>query len=604
MICLTTFLLLFLDIFSIVCIISPDIFSRDVAKFFCKLYLVFLVLEATLGLAYLVKDIYKYDIKKVKAFYLAHFIYMIIAAILLLPSDINMVYEADKQILYTEGVACYICYGLSAFTIITTIIVDILNSKKLNKSNRDSVLIWMIFWLLAAGTQFFFKHLLLVSFASCIALVIIYINLENPALRLDKKTAKFNYEVLDECITELCDKKDNFKLMYMILNNNTVDNYKKNRALISISNILSSFADNKFMLRRNKFLTFRGELGFIIVILKAEINDFFNDLEKGFKNSNYNELYGNVFNIKYMIIENNSLIQSYDKVKSLFQSILEKNLIPLNREKNYIELDDVKKIDNIKKMEKTLDYAIENDLVEVFYQPIYSKKHDRFTSREALVRIKDIDNKIIYPTSFIEIAERNGLIAKLGEMVFEHVCKFLNKTNIKNLGLEYIEINLSVVQCGDPNLANTYIKIMNDYNIDPKQINLEITETASSNLRTIMLNNMEKLIEYGVSFSLDDFGMGNSNLNYIIEMPVEIVKFDKVLVDSYFNDSKAKMVVNKIIEMIKSLNLELVLEGIENKDILTQALNLNIDYIQGYFFSKPIPEIEFINFIKNNNKAI
>ena len=96
--------------------------------------------------------------------------------------------------------------------------------------------------------------------------------------------------------------------------------------------------------------------------------------------------------------------------------------------------------------------------------------------------------------------------------------------------------------------------------------------------------------------------MGNSNLNYIIEMPVEIVKFDKVLVDSYFNDSKAKLVVNKIIEMIKALNLELVLEGIEKEDILNQALDLDVDFIQGYYFSKPIPKDEFINFIKNKGK--
>lgn len=602
MVCATTFLLLFFDIFSIVCIISPDIFSRDIAKFFCKVYLVFLVLEATLGLAYSVKDIYKYNIKKVKIFYTFHLFYIILAICLLLPTDINMVYEADKQVLYTEGISCYLCYILSAVAIITTIVFVIVNGKKLNKSNRDSVLIWMLFWLIAAGTQFFFKHLLLVSFASCIALVIIYINLENPALRLDKKTAKFNFEVLDECLTELTDKKDDYKLVYMILNNNSIDAHLKNLALMSISNILSTFADNKFLLRRNKFLTFRGELGFVVVILNATVNDFFSEMEKGFKNTNYQKLYGNVYDIKYLIIDNNQIVQSYDTVKSLFHSILEKNLIPLNHERNYIGIDTVKKIDKIQEMEKTINYAIDNDLIEVFYQPIYSKAKERFTSAEALVRIKDKDNNIIYPTSFIEIAERNGLISKLGEMVFEHVCRLIKNVNIKALGLDYIEVNLSVVQCGDPNLANTYIKIMNDYNVDPKQINLEITETASSNLRNIMLNNMEKLIEYGVSFSLDDFGMGNSNINYIIEMPVEIVKFDKVLVDSYFSDPKAKLVVDKIIEMIKALNLELVLEGIEEKDILEQALKLDIDYIQGYFFSKPIPTNEFIDFIKDKNK--
>lgn len=602
MVCITTFLLEFLDIFSIICIINPNVFPIGVTKFFCKLYLVFLVLEASLGLAYLMKDIYKSNKKRIKLFYSFHLAYIVLSAILLFSTDINMVYQADKQILYTEGPSCYICYILSAILLITTIVFVITNRKKLNKSNRDSVVIWMIFWLIAAGIQFFFKHLLVVSFASCVALIIIYVNLENPALRIDKKTAKFNNEVLDECINELIEKKENYKLVYMVLNNNSVDANAKNLALITISNILSTFADTKFSLRRNKYLTFRSELGFIIVIINAEANDFFIELEKGFINTNYNELYGNVYNIKYLIVDRKEIINDYEKVKSLVHSILEKNLIPLNNERNYLNLKTAQEIDRIKEMEKTINYAIENDLVEVYYQPIYSKKHKRFTSAEALMRIKDKDGNIIYPGAFVEIAERNGTISKLGEMVFTNVCKFINENDIEKMGMEYIEVNLSVIQCGDSNLATRYIRIMKEYNINPKQINLEITETASSNLRSIMLDNMKKLINYGVTFSLDDFGMGNSNLNYIIEMPVEIVKFDKVLVDSYFNDSKAKLVVNKIIEMIKALELKLVLEGIEKKDILEQALNLNIDYIQGYYFSKPINRIDFLNFITENNK--
>lgn len=602
MVCITTFLLEFLDIFSIICIINPNVFPIGVTKFFCKLYLVFLVLEASLGLAYLMKDIYKSNKKRIKLFYSFHLAYIVLSAILLFSTDINMVYQADKQILYTEGPSCYICYILSAILLITTIVFVITNRKKLNKSNRDSVVIWMIFWLIAAGIQFFFKHLLVVSFASCVALIIIYVNLENPALRIDKKTAKFNNEVLDECINELIEKKENYKLVYMVLNNNSVDANAKNLALITISNILSTFADTKFSLRRNKYLTFRSELGFIIVIINAEANDFFIELEKGFINTNYNELYGNVYNIKYLIVDRKEIINDYEKVKSLVHSILEKNLIPLNNERNYLNLKTAQEIDRIKEMEKTINYAIENDLVEVYYQPIYSKKHKRFTSAEALMRIKDKDGNIIYPGAFVDIAERNGTISKLGEMVFTNVCKFINENDIEKIGMEYIEVNLSVIQCGDSNLATRYIRIMKEYNINPKQINLEITETASSNLRSIMLDNMKKLIGYGVTFSLDDFGMGNSNLNYIIEMPVEIVKFDKVLVDSYFNDSKAKLVVNKIIEMIKALELKLVLEGIEKKDILEQALNLNIDYIQGYYFSKPINRIDFLNFITENNK--
>ena len=194
-----------------------------------------------------------------------------------------------------------------------------------------------------------------------------------------------------------------------------------------------------------------------------------------------------------------------------------------------------------------------------------------------------------------------SLISKLGELVFIHVCRFINRYDISKLGIEYIEVNLSVVQCGDPNLANRYIEIMKKLNVSPDKINLEITETASTNLRNIMISNMNTLINYGVSFSLDDFGMGNSNLNYIIEMPVGIVKFDRILVNSFFTDPKARLVITRIIEMIKALDLEIVLEGIEDKESLDEALGLDIDFIQGYYFSKPVNEESFIEYIKEYN---
>ncbi len=600
LVCTSTVILLSLDIFSVYLITRVDL-NLTLREIFAKIYLIFLIIESTFGIVYLLRDIYKFDKKKRRIFYLAHLIYILVGGTLIMLTDISLVYEKENHVLYTEGASCLCCYALSGVALITTIVTVVIYKDKLNKANRDTMIIWMSFWIIAAVTQFFFKSLLVVSFASACGLIIIYINLENPALTIDKKTAKFNFELLEECVTELTDKNIDYKIVYIVMNGTSNDANLKNDALMSYSNSLSHFTNTKISMKRNKFLTFRSDLGFVNIIQNTTSKDFFNHLEKELSDSNYKKHFDDAYNIKFLIIENSKIVSGYEQLKSLFASILEKNLISLNLTKNYIDSSTIEEINKIKEMEKTLNYALDNDLVEVYYQPIYSKSLNKFTSAEALVRIKDKDGKIIYPGAFIEIAERNGSISKLGEMVFTHVCSFLKETNIKSLGLKYIEVNLSVVQCGDPNLASKYIEIMNKYNIEPKEINLEITETASSNLRNIMLHNMNKLIDYGISFSLDDFGMGNSNLNYIIEMPVEIVKFDRVLVNSYFNDPKARLVINKIIEMIKSLKLELVLEGIEAKDKLDEALTLDIDYIQGYYFSKPITKDEFINFLKKNN---
>lgn len=253
-------------------------------------------------------------------------------------------------------------------------------------------------------------------------------------------------------------------------------------------------------------------------------------------------------------------------------------------------------------IELLISSALKYDRIEVFYQPIFSTKENRFTSAEALCRIYNENGDFIPPARFIEVAEKNGMILKLGERVFEKVCQFLQSGMPQQLGIKYIEVNLSVVQCSYELLSQQFIHIMEEYQIDPSQINLEITETGSVSTRKIMLENMQKLINYGVQFSLDDFGTGNSNLNYIVDMPVNIVKFDRSMTNSYFNNGKAKYVMDAAMHMIHGMELQIVSEGIETEEQLDTMKELDISYIQGYYFSKPLPQEEFLNFLRDNNR--
>ncbi len=192
------------------------------------------------------------------------------------------------------------------------------------------------------------------------------------------------------------------------------------------------------------------------------------------------------------------------------------------------------------------------------------------------------------------------MILKLGAIVFERVCRFITEHPLELYGMQYIEINLSVIQCGDEHLARDYIDIMERYKIDPKYINLEITESATTNAKKTLLGNMEDLMKYGVRFSLDDFGTGQSNLNYIVDMPVDIIKFDRSMTNSYFENGKAKHVMEAAIHMIHGMNLEIVSEGIETKEQYQTMEDLGISHIQGYYFSKPLPENEFIRFLEDS----
>lgn len=249
-------------------------------------------------------------------------------------------------------------------------------------------------------------------------------------------------------------------------------------------------------------------------------------------------------------------------------------------------------------MEAEIANVLAEDRVEVFYQPIYSITENSFVSAEALIRIRTQDGELLSPGRFIPIAEETGQILELGERVFEKVCRFLKESEALSLGLRYVEVNLSVLQCEQANLSQRLISIIGQYGISPALINLEITETASISARITLLENMKRLIDYGFTFSLDDFGKGESNLMYVVEMPVSIVKLDYDLTKAFFNSPKAKQVLRAVVGMAHNMGLKLVAEGVETAEELAVMKKEDIDYIQGFYFSRPLPQSDFLDFLR------
>lgn len=252
------------------------------------------------------------------------------------------------------------------------------------------------------------------------------------------------------------------------------------------------------------------------------------------------------------------------------------------------------------RIRKLLNDAVDHKGFEVFYQPIYSVTENRIISAEALVRLKDQSMGYISPEEFIPIAEKSGMIMQIGEFVFETVCRFIQEKQLTDYGLQYIEINLSVVQCMQENLAERLTEIMKKYRVAPSQINLEITETAAAH-SDMLENNIEILHKQGIEFSLDDYGSGYSNTDYLFRFPFRIVKIDKTILWEAFKNEKAMIALRNTIRMIKELGLEIVVEGVENQEYVDYLTEQHCDYLQGYFYSKPIPDRDFLELLRREN---
>ena len=584
-----------LDILSIVALNYAQILPEWFVLFVCKTYLVSLEVVAFCGLMYVCIDIfdknagYKKTIRNCLAA-------VVIGAALIYALPIYYYVEEDGLEVYTYGPSTSATYVVVLILIQLTLFFTVSQKKKLNANRRSAVQSWMIIWIIAALIQFFNRQLLVVGFAGAIGIMILYIRLENPETNLDRKSGLFNQSALQDYLKQIYGKERRYAVLSLFFDYSLdKSNLGETEDEISVDVIhyLSEIEDALL------FKYSEDEMVLIFDDIKKAVGSV-EMLQSRFE-SGWGKDDAIVLHPFRIFLPDIRMARSAKDVLPLMKYVRE---ISRDNRRDYVESDlvavdkqMVEKMYQERETEKLILEAIEQNRIEVYYQPIYSTQEHRFTSAEALVRMKDEKGALVSPGVFISVAEKNGMIIKLGEIVFEKVCQFIQKKKPEQYGIHYIEVNLSVVQCAYTYLAEDYIKIMEQYNIPPRLINLEITESASLSAKKTLLDNMKCLMNYGVKFSLDDFGTGQSNLNYIVDMPVDIVKFDKDMTNAYFENGKAKYVMDAAMHMIHGMNLEIVSEGIETEKQFRTMEELGINYIQGYYFSKPLPEDEFLTFL-------
>lgn len=250
-------------------------------------------------------------------------------------------------------------------------------------------------------------------------------------------------------------------------------------------------------------------------------------------------------------------------------------------------------------MERIIDDALENNSFQVFYQPIYSVAEQRFTACEALLRLYDEERGFISPREIIDKAEESGQIGDISNYLFREVCRFMATEEFKGLGIRQVNVNFSVLQMAERDLAGHIIGMLDEYGISAQQLCAEITETTESSLKKEIIGNMKMLDSMGMNFALDDYGQGTSNLYRIAMMPFKVVKFDRFLVQRR-KDPRVMVIIEASLEMCRRLGIDVIVEGVESKEDYESFVSYCAGYIQGYYFSKALPKESFTAFIKSS----
>lgn len=583
-------LCIFLDMLSIWAIVRLLLDYRGAVYVICKAYLMSIVLVGFAGLWYECTDVYE-DKKRLWQVAIAGGLLWLAACIVIVCLPLG-IYKMGR-VVYTAGPAVMVTYLFTGMFILGNIIFTLAKRKQANHRRSQVILSWLALWLAAAVVQFFNNELLLVGYAGALGVLVIFFRLENPEYLTDAITGLFNQDGLLLYARKLYNEEKPFSLMsiWWNLGISQADEGAREQA------VMAAFAKRLPKLDQTKVFKMADDEVWMVFEDMEHVEDTV-DKVRSFVEYGRREL-GGMAQAAFTYMPDAAMVGDYQEMVHLMQYARWKSSDHSASNFKEVDADFVEQMRNEKNMEQMLDEAMKEDRIEVFYQPIFSTKAKKFVSAEALVRMRDRDGNLVPPGAFISVAEATGKILQLGEIVFEKVCRFFTKEQLEQYGLHYIEVNLSVIQCGYPGLADDYIGIMEKYQINPKFINLEITESASMAAKKTLLENMRRLMEYGVYFSLDDFGTGQSNLNYIVDMPVNIVKFDREMSQAFFQDEKAKYVMNAAMQMIHGMKLKIVSEGIETQEQYLAMEELCIDYIQGYYFSKPLPEAAFLAFLQS-----
>ena len=421
-------------------------------------------------------------------------------------------------------------------------------------------------------------------------------NIEEKLYKLayiDKVTNIENNNFFLEKGTELL--KQQFEGYLLLIDVGKFKIFNKKYGRIIGDNLLKNIGKKlKEILGEKRIITRLANDVFAVILEEKEQKELTQIVEKLLKELSNIEVEKNKY--KILISIGISKIEKEDKdiFEILDKAIIARDEAKKNFNKKYhifnqeLENQIIKEHD----IELIMEEGIQNQEFKVFYQPKVNAKNEKVEEAEALVRWER-ENKLIPPNEFIPVFEKNKFIIQLDKYIYEQVCKDMKEWKEKYNKKIKVSVNISKQHIVQDGFIEEYYKITKKYNVNPNEIELEITETTELDEQFGISKILENLKEKGFKISIDDFGTGYSSLSMLQQIPVDVIKIDKSFVD------QIKMLEIMIL-IAKKMDLKTVAEGVETNEQVQILKNLEVDLLQGFYYSKPLEKTEFEKYWQNN----
>ncbi len=311
-----------------------------------------------------------------------------------------------------------------------------------------------------------------------------------------------------------------------------------------------------------------------------------NQFNKKYTTSNFFFHYG-IYEIDKENIDIRTAFKKTQYIKNTFKELSKDDIVFYKEEQFLKDL-------NAQQYEHHFHNSLENQDFKVYIQPKVNLKNGYITSGEALVRWLHPEQGLISPGQFIPIFEKNGMLEELDTYILEKILETLEKWNQVYQRKICISINVSRTYIFNEGYIDKLLDCMNRYQVDPQQIEIEITETTALNHKEELITILNKLKKHHLRIALDDFGSGYSSLNMLKDFPIDVVKIDQEFFrTNTYTQMRSHIIIEEVIELCHKLNIEVVAEGVETLEQNEFLFNNHCDYIQGYYYYKPLPIQEF-----------
>ena len=520
----------------------------------------------------------------------------VVEILVLLNPFFHFVYSYGPGMMFQREWAEVIVYVVALVYFIAAFVCLMFSWNTMLRRRRWSLAYFFVVSLTGLLLQLFVINIKSELFAESIALVGLMMAIENEEGRLDSETGFYNRNALKMDVNHLISGNRIFQIVCLKLTN--LDSFTRMTGLSNTDEIIQEVAAFLKTLMPRYFM-YHTDQSTIVMMLdgynfpKGEDDALRIAEAVDHRFESEWTIHGVPMKISAVVMVA-GVPKKISSLADLFYMI--DSPVPKDIEHTLLINDDLKFLIRRAEVEAAITSGLAQGNFEVYYQPTYCTDGVTIHGAEALIRLHDPKLGDLFPDEFIPVAEQTGYIDDIDDFVLNEVCAFLKSGVPTRLGMECINVNLSVLQCMQDNFVRKIREIVDSYGISKSLINFEITESVSATDEKLLSDVITSLKENGFQFSMDDYGTGYSNIHSLFSLDFDIVKIDKSILWDADSSEFGQIILENSVRMIKQMKMKILVEGVEKMQHVEKLKKLGVDYYQGYFFSKPVTQKELVRY--------